>query len=85
MNQSVTEDAGICLECGYPLELVRPGKVQCNYCELLNMYEEELYNHAKTRRTLEAMIEENDRLQGVIADLMRGNHNACSTIILDQK
>ena len=76
MNQSVNEDAGICLECGYPLELVRPGKVQCNYCELESMYEEELYDHAKTRRTLEAMIEENDRLQGVIADLMRGKDNA---------
>ena len=62
----MNEDAGICLECGCPLELVRPGKVQCNYCDLLNMYEEELYDHAKTRRTLEAMIEENDRLQGVI-------------------
>ena len=60
------EDAGICLGCGYPLELVRPGKVQCNYCELESMYEEELYDHAKTRRTLEAMIEENDKLQGVI-------------------
>ena len=63
------EDAGICLECGYPLELVRPGKVQCNYCDLLNMYEEELYDHAKTRRTLEAMIEENDKLQETIAQL----------------
>ena len=81
----MSEDAGICLECGYPLELVRPGKVQCNHCELESMYEEELYDHAKTRRTLEAMIEENDKLQGVIADLMRGKDNDCSTIILDQK
>lgn len=23
----------ICGECGNPLELVRPGKFQCNYCE----------------------------------------------------
>lgn len=29
----LAEDSATCLECGNELELVRPGKHQCNFCE----------------------------------------------------
>lgn len=69
MNEPVNEDedAGICVDCGYPLTLVRPGKAQCDYCELLEIYERESYDHIQTRKALDAMTELNDKLQGVIA------------------
>jgi hypothetical protein len=61
------EDPGICADCGYPLTLVRPGKAQCDYCELLAVYEQESYDHQKTREALNALIEQNDKLQEVIS------------------
>jgi hypothetical protein len=61
------EDAGICVDCGYPLTPVRPGKAQCDYCDLLAVYEQESYDHIQTRKALDAMTELNDKLQGVIA------------------
>ena len=61
------EDPGICADCNYPLTLVRPDKAQCDYCELLGVYENESYDHLQTRKALDALIAENDRLQGVIA------------------
>lgn len=71
MNQSVTnpendEDPGICADCGYPLTPVRPGKAQCDYCELLEVYERESYDHIQTRKAMDALIAENDKLQEVI-------------------
>ena len=38
-----------------------------------------------TPREVYRLLKENDKLRGIIADLMRGKDNACSTIILDQK
>ena len=65
------EDPGICVDCNYPLTLVRPGKAQCDYCELLEVYEEEVREHSEMRRTLTDTIDDlvklNDQLQGVIA------------------
>ncbi len=29
-----------CGDCEYPMQVVRPGKTQCNYCELKWMYED---------------------------------------------
>lgn len=73
MNQSVSEDedAGICADCGYPLTPVRPGKAQCDYCELLAVYDQETYDHQKTREALNALIEENDKLQGELSVLIQ--------------
>lgn len=71
------EDAGICADCGYPLTPVRPVKAQCDYCELLAVYEQESYDHIQTRKALDALIAENDKLQGTIAELMREKNNAC--------
>ena len=34
------ESDSTCVECGYPLQEVRPGKHQCNYCDLENWYEQ---------------------------------------------
>ena len=72
MNESMNqndEDAGICADCGYPLTPVRPGKAQCDYCELLEVYERESYDHIQTRKALDALIAENDKLQATIAQL----------------
>lgn len=59
-------EAGTCLDCGYPLQAVRPGKAQCDYCDLLAVYEQESYDHIQTCKALDALIAENDKLQGVI-------------------
>lgn len=68
MNQN-DEDPGICVDCGYPLTPVRPGKAQCDYCDLLAVYEQESYDHIQTRKAMDALIAENDKLQGTIAQL----------------
>lgn len=45
-----------CSRCGYELELVRPGKHQCNHCETIDFLERRLHKALELSGELIAMI-----------------------------
>ena len=53
------EEKETCSRCGYELELVRPGKHQCNHCETIDFLERRLHKALELSGELIAMIRVN--------------------------
>jgi hypothetical protein len=59
-------EAGTCLDCGYPLQAVRPGKAQCDYCDLVEMYEVERSEVLRLQKNIAKLLKINNELQGLL-------------------
>ena len=55
------ESDATCVECGYPLQEVRPGKHQCNYCDLENWYEQAISEMDKACEEVKRLQNEIDQ------------------------
>ena len=51
-------EAGTCLDCGYPLQAVRPGKAQCDYCDTMKIIEKLEYENEDLRQSLAVALNE---------------------------
>ena len=64
------KDDGTCLDCGGPLQAVRPGKHQCNCCDSIRHLETALEETAKLAATLK---QERDEARAQAREMSESN------------
>ena len=53
------EEHGTCTDCGYPVQIVRPGKYQCNHCESIEFLDRQVVTLQSKNEKLQSEAESN--------------------------